>query len=249
MDTFDSISPAWIIDRYLPAGFQSVSFDGDNRLQITIDQTGSAINRPPIFSAAFSNTQGEQRAAGITGDWSLSAEVYVSAADDTSTGQLVRSDLWAHTGTTDANGDYAIIGFTNASPTDPLNPTASDRSFRFEVFDNNSGNWFNVGLPAGFVTNAWYSLSEISTGSTFQFFINGVLIQTNPTADGVNLQTGAIEAYNFGQTDINGLNSYSVDWDNAIAAAVVPEPASFALLGGLVILGFAWTMRRAPQKQ
>ena len=240
-DTFDTLNPAWMTDRYEPAGFAVASFQGDNRLQITIDQTGSAANRPPIFSAAFSNTQGRYRLANIIGGWSLSAEVYISSAFDTSTGQLVRSDLWAHTGTTPAGGDYAVMGFTNASPTDPLNPTAPDRALHFQVFDNNSGAWFDLGLPADFVPDAWYTLSERLVGTNFEFSIDGNLVQTNPTVAGSDLLSGAVEAYNFGQTDANGLNSYSVYWDNV---AAVPEPATFGLAGGALALGLGWVRRR-----
>jgi hypothetical protein len=246
VDTFDTINPAWVTDRYAPAGFQSVSFQGDNRLQITIDQTGSSINRPPADSSSFYNTQGDQRPVGIIGDWSLSAEVYVSSAFDTSTGQLVRSDLWAQTGTSPSNGDYAIIGFTNASPSDPLNPDAPDRSFRFQVFDgtqDDPSSWFDVGVPAGFTFDAWHTLQASGNGTSIEFSIDGVVVYTDAAVDGADLQRAFIEAYNFGQTGPDGSNSYSVYWDNAIAA--VPEPASFALAVALAALGMARIRNRA----
>lgn len=249
VDNFDTINPAWVTDRYAPAGFQSVSFQGDNRLQITIDQTGSAINRPSADSSAFYNTQGDQRGVGIIGDWSLSAEVYVSSAFDTSTGQLVRTDLWAHTGTGSGNGNYAIIGFTNASPSAPLNPDALDRSFRFQVFDGTQADpssWFDVGVPAGFTFDAWHTLEASGNSTSIEFSIDGAVVYTDAAVDGADFQTAFIEAYNFGQTGPDGSNSYSVYWDNAIAA--VPEPAGFALAGALAGLGLAWTRRREPLK-
>jgi len=248
-DTFDTISPAWTTDRYDPAGFQSASFLGDNRLQITIDQSGSTLNRPaPTYSASFYNTQGESRPGGITGDWTLSAEVYVSSAFDTTTGQLVRSSLWAHAGDTPTTGDYAIFGFTNASPTDPLNPDASDRSFQFQIFggsDADPNGWFDAGAPNGFAFDAWHSIEIISTGTAFAYLLDGQLVYTDTTAIGAGLQTVSLQAYNFGQTDSNGLNNYSVYWDNAMATASIPEPASFALAAGLTTLGLIWKHRRA----
>jgi hypothetical protein len=247
VDTFDTIDPAWVVDRYAPAGFQSVSFLGDNRLQITIDQTGSALNRPaPTYAASFFNTQGEARPGDILGDWTLSAEVYVSSAFDTTSGQLVQSDLMAHTGTTSTDGDYATIGFTNASPTDPLNPAAPDRSFAFQVFDSNTANWIVLSLPAGFTFDAWYTLSIIATGTDFQYATDGNPVLTEPTISGDNLQTAFIESYNFGQTDAGGQNSYSVYWDNAIAT--VPEPADFALATGLATLALVWAQSRGLRK-
>jgi hypothetical protein len=246
-DTFATLSPAWVTDRYPPAGFQVAPFLGGSSLQITINQTGSALNRPsPTYSSSFFNTQGDQRPGGITGDWTLSANVYVSSAFDTTTGQLVETDLWAETGATPADGAYAIFGITNASPTDPLNPEAADRSFSFEIFNSSTG-WFDLGVPAGFVFNEWSTLSITSTGTDFEYSIDGNLVFTEPTTDGDDLQTVFLEAYNFGQTDANGLNSYSLYWDN-LDAAVIPEPSSFALAGGLLALGMVWTRRRVSRK-
>jgi len=250
VDTFDTINPAWMTDRYPPAGFQSVSFLGDNRLQITIDQTGSSLNRPPADSSAFYNTQGDLRPVGIIGEWSLSAEVYVSSAFDTTTGQLVRTDLWALSGDPSTGSAYAVIGFTNASPTDPLNPDALDRSFRFQAYDGTAADptiFFDVGVPADFTFDAWHTVAIVSIGTAFEYELDGLVVFTEPTTVGADLQNAYIEAYNFGQTDSGGANSYAVYWDNAIAA--VPEPASFPLAAGVATLGLAWTRRRASRKQ
>jgi hypothetical protein len=214
IDTFDAIDPAWVPDRYPPAGFASVPFDGDSRLCLTIDQTGSTDSRPYQFSSGFYATQGYQRPAGITGLWTLSAQVFVSSAFNTTTGPLVCGELWGHTGTTSPGGDYMTLGFTNASPTDPFNPAAADRAFRFQALDGNTGDWVDLGVPAGFVFDAWHTLSGASTGSTFEFSIDGTLVLTIPTAAGNDLLTAFIEGYNFDQAD-----SYSVYWDNLIAGA------------------------------
>jgi hypothetical protein len=247
IDPFDTISPAWVVDRYAPAAFQTAYFLGDNRLQITIEQTGSTVNRPSAFNASFYNTQGEQRPGDILGEWSLSAEVYISSAYDTTTGQLVQSELMAESGDDPSTGEYAIFGFTNASPTDPLNPEASDRSFRFQIFDggDTDGGWYDVGLPTGFTFDAWHTLEFTDTGTDFEFLLDGVAVFDEPTTTGEDLQTAFIEAYNFGQTGAGGLNSYSVYWDNLTA---VPEPTNFALAAGLGTLGLVWIRRRASRK-
>jgi len=250
-DTFDTIDPAWVTDRYAPAAFQSTSFLGDNRLQITIDQTGSTLNRSSEFNSSFYNSQGDQRPVGSNGDWSFSANLYVSSAFDTTTGQLVRTSIWTHTGTTPSNGDYAIFGFTNASPTpsDALNPAASDRAPHFQVFDGTDAdptNWFDAGLPDGFAFDVWHTLEITFTGTATEYLLDGIEIFTDPTTDGADLQTAFIEAYNFGQTDSNGLNSYSVYWDNA-TAAVIPEPASFALIAGLAVFVVGRKRRTFPK--
>ncbi len=242
-DTFDTINSAWALNRYAPAGFASVIFDGDSRLQLTIDQSGSTANRGPTFSAPFYNTQGEQRAGGITGSWTLSAEVYVSSSFNTTTGALAESDLWGHTGTTPGGGDYAILGFTNASPSDTLNPNpaAADRTFRFEAFNVVTGGWVDLGVPAGFVFDAWHSLSEISTGSTFEYLIDDTMYLTQPTTAGNDLLSAMVQGYNF---DGTGNYSYSVNWDNVTASAV-PEPATSAICAAVSVLTLAcWSRRR-----
>ncbi len=243
VDDFDTINPAWVTDRYEPAAFQSAPFLGDNRLQITVDQTGSTANRPPAYSSSFFNTQGRQRPGEILGDWSLSAEVYVPSSANTTTGQLMRTDLWVHTGTMVSNGAYAVIGFTNASPLTPLDPTAPDRSFRFQVFDGTASepdHWVDVGVPSGFTFDTWHTLEASDTGIAFEYRLDGVVVFSDPTGLGANLQTAFIEAYNFGQTG-TGLDSYSVYWDHAVAA--VPEPAMAALALGIATLSL-YVLRR-----
>ena len=213
-DTFDTIDPAWTADRYPPAGFESVIFDGDRRLCLTINQTGSTANRPAEFGSEFYAFQGCQRPGGITGLWTLSAQVFVTSAFNTTTGALVCGNLWGHTGTTPTGGEYAVIGFNNSSRTDPFNPAATDRAFRFEAFDGSTASWIDLGVPAGFVFDAWHTLSATSTGAALEYRIDGALVLTIPTAVGSDLLTVFIEGYNFDQT-----SRYSVYWDNLIAGA------------------------------
>lgn len=242
IDTFDTLNPAWITNRYAPAGFAPTMFDGDNRLQLTIDETGSTANRDFTFDGLFYNTQGKQRASGITGLWTLSAEVYVSSAFATTTGPLVSAELWAHTGTTPAGGDYMTIGFTNASPTDPLNPAAADREFRFRVFNTQTANWIDLGVPVGFVFDTWHTLSGTSTGNTFEYRIDNDLAYTQATTAGEDLLDAMIQGYNFSEA-----GSYSVYWDNVTASAI-PEPATTVLCVGLAMLGIVCFCRRRTAK-
>ena len=240
-DPFGTINPAWVTNRYAPAGFTSVSFGGDQRLQLTIDQTGGTAARAPEFGSPFYNTQGRQRPGDITGPWTLSAEVFVSSAFNTTTGPLVNSELWGHTGTTPGGGAYMIFGFTNASLTvaNTLDPTAADRTFRFRAYDNSTGNWFDLGVPAGFVFNSWHTLSAASTGSAFEFRLDGVLVFTHATSAGSDLLSAMVQGYNFGEA-----GSYSVLWDNVTASAI-PEPATTAIAAAIAALGLALWRRRA----
>lgn len=237
-DTFAAIDPAWVANRYAPAAFSSVVFDGDHRLQLTLDASGSTANRPPTFSSAFYNTQGMQRPGEVTVAWTLTAQVFIPTSFNTSTGPLVRSEVWGHTGTTPAGGDYLIFGFTNASPTDELNPVGANRGFRFHAFDGNTGNWFDLGVPTGFAFDAWHTLTGTSTGTVFEYRLDGVLLLTNPTAAGSDLLSAMVQGYNFSQAA-----AYSVYWDN-VATSAIPEPATTAFVAACAALGLAVLRRR-----
>lgn len=225
-DTFDSIDPAWVTDRYEPAAFVSDA----GRLRIDISTADSAANRPAGFGSTFYSTQGRQRAAGIDAPWQVSADIFLSAAFNTTTGALFRSDLWTRdSNLTESESQYPIIGFTNASPTDVFNPLAADRNFRLQVWDGNTG-WVNLGLPAGVTFDAWNTLTVKGTGDSFVFSLNGVEVYTDNTGSEIgaeNLRTVFLEAYNFGDS------SYSVFWDN-VSAQTVPTPAAM----GVGVLGF-----------
>jgi hypothetical protein len=238
-DTFNTINSAWVPDRFDPAGFTAVSFLGDNRLQLTI--------QPPAQTNPFQNTQGRQRTTDITGLWSVSSQVFVDATFNTTTGPLVRTDIWANTVTLDSygaaiDGDYAIFGFTNASPTVPSSSdlatllTAADRSFRFRAWSGSTG-WVDLGVPTGFTFDAWHTITATSTGTAFEFRLDGVLLLTNSTTAANNLVSVTLQAANFGGA------GYSVYWDN-VSATAIPEPATSALLGALAVLGLAVHLRR-----
>jgi hypothetical protein len=224
-----------VLIRYEPHGFESVSFLGDYRLRLTIDVAESAANRPDgsdggfPFNGPFYNTQGRMRFSNITGDWSLSGEAYISSSYNTTTGKIIRSDLWGQTGTDPDGGDFSAFGFTNASPTDMFNPAASDRSFRFRVFDENIG-WIDLPLPGGFTYDAWHTLTTTSSHNVFHYFLDGVEVYNNVSSQGDDLIRGIVQGYNFGQT-----GNYSVYWDNV---AAIPEPVTMPLAGGLVVLAF-----------
>jgi hypothetical protein len=232
--TFDTVGSEWIVNRYAPAGFSSASFLGDQRLQLTISSADSAANRPVAFSDAFYNTQGREHAVSLATSWTLSADLYVASSFNTTTGPLARSDLWGVT-----SAAYMIFGFTNASPTDGFNPAATDRSFRFRAFNLVSGAWIDLGVPSGFTFDAWHTLTATSTGTAFEYRLDGQLLVSQSITGNTALTSAQLQGYNFGQA-----GSYSVYWDN-LSATAIPEPATTALLGALAALGLAvWRRRR-----
>ncbi len=94
------------------------------------------------------------------------------------------------------------------------------------------------GVSTGFVFATWRTLSGTSTGATFEYRIDGVLVYTQATAAGEDLRDVMIQGCNFGEA-----GSYSVYWDN-IAASAIPEPAATVLGAGVLALGLVFWRRR-----
>ncbi len=231
--TFDSVGSDWIINRYAPAGFSSASFLGDNRLQLTISSADSAANRPLNKSSDFYDIQGREHLLSLPNQWTMSADLYVASSFNTTSGTLASGDLWGV-----SSAAYMAFGFTNTSPTAPYNPAATDRAFRFRVFNFVNSTWIDVGVPSGFTFDAWHTLTATSTGTAFEYRLDGQLLATQATTGNTALTSIQFQGYNYGQA-----GSYSTYWDNASASAI-PEPATTALLAACAALGLAVHLRR-----
>lgn len=223
VDPFNSIDPGWTTDRREPLSFSSVSFGGDNRLQITV----SGVNETPPYDSNFYRTQGRQHQALVTGPWTFSFQQYVGA-DAVSGSSLRRSDGWARTGTLidETGADYYIMGYRRFDTADPFNVSAANITSAFRVWDSDTvSGWVDLVTP---VTTGWHDWSATFTGSAINYLLDGNLVYTDTT---VSLLAGSFttvfaQGYNFG-----GLNgSYDVYFDN-FSATAVPEPTSVALLG------------------
>ncbi len=230
VDTFDSIDPAWTTDRYAPAGFSSVNFDGDNRLKIDISSADSFANRPAAYQSTFYNTQGDYRNASLGTTWKVSGDVYISS-DFLGGANLRRTDLWARDDNpVENNSQYPIIGVIRNDDSDPFNVNGT-LSTRYRVWDSDTANgWVDLGTA---VTAGWHNLSITSTGSAFEYSIDGSLVYTDSTYSEAGfeaLRSVWVQAYNFGDATTTG-QSYSAYWDNVSATQPVPEPATMAALG------------------
>lgn len=242
-DTFDTIDPGWVTDRYAPAGFSSASFDGDNRLKIDISAADSYQNRAGAFQSNFYNTQGKQRASSLGLGWTVSGDVYISN-DMLSGNNLRRTDLWARDNNpVENNAQYPIFGVIRNDVNDPFNPAAT-LSTRYRVWDADTANgWVDLGDA---VTSGWHNLAITATGTSFEYRLDGNVVYNDLTGSEAGfegLQTVFVEAYSFGDATHATTDNYSVYWDN-INANPVPEPATMAILG----LGAIAAIRRRRAK-
>lgn len=220
-DTFDSVDPAWVTDRYEPAEFTSELFDGDNRLKLRIDDAQASTNRPSGQEGIFYNTQGRNQAVAATGKWSASADLFVSS-DMLSGNNLRRTDIWARTGeaTENLNTRYYILGIIRNDPADPWNPNAANLNSAWRIWDADSPNgWVNVGTPS---IEGWYHLEIWGDDTKVEYFIDGNLVYTDQTVVSAfpNLTNIYLQAYNFSLEGAGNLGQdYTVYWDNALAGS------------------------------
>lgn len=239
MPNFVDVPTGWNTDRYAPATFQTVaSFQGrSDVLEIGISLNDGLDSRPLSYQSTFYNTQGKQHAlAGTTGD-TLSADLYISEA--WRQGGSVRTDMWGVLTDGSLITGYPIIGFTNYGT----------GGGRYRVWDVD-GYWVDLADTVDY--GNWTSFSMELTGSSVEYFVNGVLrysdsYDDNSPWDATGFSAVIMQAYNFDDPALTDAEAtdYSVHWSNRQA---VPEPGSLALVG-LALACAAGIRRRGHQSK
>ncbi|MEP6780885.1 MAG: PEP-CTERM sorting domain-containing protein [Gemmatimonadaceae bacterium] len=230
---------SFFTDRYAPPGFNLMNgIQGRNNvLQIDINSTSDAANRPGGQQGQFYNTQGKKTTVNTAGSWFFQSDLYVKSAWSNSNNGYVRTDLWAtatdNPAYTGASA-YPIVGLTNYGG-----------ALRARGYDVNAEAWINFG--AALNLDAWntFGMGFNFGTNTFNYFVNGALagsvLATSPNTGVANVM---YQAYNFNDPTIpvSGNPAYSVNWSNT---NVVPEPSTYALMAaGLFGLGIVSRRRR-----
>lgn len=182
----------WYVDRYAPAGFASGAVPGGTGLVHSINAADCETCRPPSYVSAFYNTQG--RKYDTFDAKSMSIDLYVPGAWAT-TGRRM-AGFWG-TGFDAGNAIslYPIIEFTSDTATP-----------RFRAYNN--GVWIDLGLPTGFVYDAWYTLTMELDGSNVIYTV-GDLTTTIPALGTVKIDNVILQGHN----NIPGV-TYDIYWDN-----------------------------------
>ncbi|GAB7080822.1 PEP-CTERM sorting domain-containing protein [Megalodesulfovibrio paquesii] len=209
--TFDSSADlvGWYRDRYEPAVFEIASFDGDSRLHIGIDGSDQQ-------SSSFYNYQGMKLDFGVSVSEIITADLYIDSSWNSA-----NVGIWGTLKTLDGLvSGYPIISWREGAGI----------ISGFYSFDYFLGGWNLLG--SGYAEDAWHTLEMRYTGSTMDYYIDGVFAYAfdDIWQDGV-IANIILNSYNFGE-------SFDVYWDN-VGTRQTPEPSTLVLAG----LGLAGLIR------
>ncbi|MGV8988760.1 MAG: hypothetical protein ACOH2H_21085 [Cypionkella sp.] len=218
-ETFDATPSGWTVDRHTPSGFDSVSFGGDNRLQLSIDGADHQVN-------AFSNTQGmaHTNPANIVSE---SIDVFVP------TSQIGGVDrffgLWG-------------IGY------DALNvlssyPVIEFAAGGFRFWNDTDGIWNPISTPA-LVGDQWFTIGFYidTVNDLFKYTLNGDFVGSTSASGSTSINSTILQGYNAG-------SSYSVYADNLTLSTVAPVPLPGTLpLLGFALVGFGLYSKRSKRR-
>lgn len=203
-DVSPTLSPTqaagvWYTDRYAPFGFASAVFDGGNRLKHSIDASACSPCRGGGFTGAFYDTQG--RKYDLASATSMQIELYVPSAWAT-TGRRMAGFWGTAFDSLNAISLFPIIEFTSG-------PDGSGLP-RFRGWDN--GTWIDMGLPSGFVYDAWYTLKIDLVGSNAVYTVGNLTLSV-PSYGSVQIGNVILQGHN----NTAGV-TYDIYWDNFSAS-------------------------------
>ena len=176
----------WEVDRQAPAVFSNAG-TVNGRTNV-LDLGVSAADHFDPTANNFANTQGRGiQIIAVPGYSVIYGSLYAQASWASSAAPATnrRTELWGvlapATGSDTCPGSscnlFPIIGFSNASPTDPIHAGGTGR---FRIFDPYTG---FVDLPATVNYDQWNDVCMAWDSPTLRYFVNGVEVFTKPTVD------------------------------------------------------------------
>lgn len=220
----------WYEDRLSPAGFESTTFDGDDRLALTL----SSADTKEI--GVHEATQG--RRFNTTGANSLSIQMFIPDAYENSIDGRI-GGMWG-TATNDANETtWAIFDF-------------NDHEFR--VWDRIVG-WKDVDLPSNLDASDIFGkfvdlkITIDTVANQFIYWIADEFFATTTANGATSFSDVILQGYNvaLGPNDTDPAITRTIYFDNFLAEGnVVPIPPALPLFGtGIALMGFiGWRRKR-----
>jgi hypothetical protein len=176
----------WEVDRHAPAVFSNAGTSNGRSNVLDLGLNPADHFDPTVNN--FANTQGRGiQIADASGYSVLYGSVYPQASWSASAGPATnrRTELWgllapatgSDTCPASACNLFPILGFSNASPTDPVNAGGTGR---FRVFDPYVG---FVDLAATVNYDQWNDLCMAWDTPVMHFYVNGVEVYSTATVD------------------------------------------------------------------
>jgi uncharacterized protein (TIGR03437 family) len=208
MPSFTTVPNGWTTNRYDPASFSiptTPQFGRTAELQIQIDQAQGETNRPPALQSQYYGYQGRSHSlAGAGAGDTISADIYIPSALGNIAAGNAASYMWGIGSGANGDADYLILGFTN-----------SVGHGEFTLWDDTLQGWIDLAATVNY--DNWNSLSIRFTGTTFDYYVNGVKVYSVANSFGT-LYLGAtiLNAVNFFDptTTFTGRN-YTIYWSDA----------------------------------
>jgi len=235
MPSYATLPTGWVVDRYEPVSFTNVGpFQGrPDVLGISIGPSTDSANRGGQ-SGTFCNTQGRQFTFSLPqGPGSmLSSVLYIPAAWANQASGAVRTDMWGvMVDGSNAVTAYPVIGFTNYGGI-----------ARLRVYNVDTGLWTDLPGPVNY--DAWTRLSIELTPTTLNYYVNGVLVNTQTDINGsVAFGATIMQAYNFADPAIAppalSTAAYTAHWSNIALTSIVDDDsvcpgASYTTIGAAI---------------
>ncbi len=204
----------WYIDRYAPSSFSSpYNVPGEIVLKHSISTADGAINRPSGQQSSFYNTQGRKYGLS-TNTKGVTIDLFIPATWATTDKR--EAGLWGTAVDISSNiTAYPIIEFTS---------DIAGGGPRFQGWESGSGSFVDMGLPTGFIYDAWYTLEiELLPTGEFLFKVDDLEYTTTTSApDGsVRIDNVILQGYNYDPTHAGSIETnpgvtYDIFWDNFI---------------------------------
>ncbi len=202
-------------------------------MMMTTTNGNASHNRPLAFSSEYYDFQGfKTSAVATTGQpWTMSVAVYMTGGMLTAQGPA-QVGLWGLT-----TGSEMGIRFRAENLSDRFNPDPVGITMLLETYAPSTGTWNS------FDANDWLSADMFNvfeirgTSAGFEYYVNGLLVDTVAASGSLDLTTGSLNLRNYGAL-INSPLPDAVYYLDDFKVETIPEPGTavlaFAGLAGLI---------------
>jgi|GEM_PF-2065214 hypothetical protein len=176
-------SAGWVVDRYAPETFGTTSFDGDNRLEINIDETGPTFGFYGYHGKKYMDADASHWTVGTNARFSY--KFYIDPSWETD-GVGQQTGVWPTLGDADGNiTAYPILEYQDSDANE--NSEAGFRAYVYLVDEDGNytgADWVYIGIPkklkidpeAGGWVSVEAQLHKTNNGGVIKWRVNNNLV-------------------------------------------------------------------------